>query len=144
MSNIKFPPIFLTLFSAFFCFGSLAIAQDVQDIDDKTKACRTQGFTVLYAWYGLEPCMQFQKIKPEVALNARNSVTAAYPKLKAEIDADSPFAKYSREAGTTWSPYKFNDSQNTESLINICKTQADFLHVAASREDWQTTLACWR
>jgi hypothetical protein len=128
--------LFATLF-----FSSISSADD---LDESENQCRVPGFLVLYNWYQLDTCLKYQGMKHEVALEARKSISKVYPKLQAEVEANSPLAARAKEAATSWPPYDFSDNQNSELLISKCNTSVGFLHLVSSSEDWAPALSCWR
>ena len=136
---MRFLPLFI-----FFVTLFLSSLSSAEDIDENTRQCRAQGFIVLSNWYQLDTCLKYQGMKPEVAMEARKSVSTAYPKLQVEVEANSPFAAKAKEAGTTWLPYNFDNNQNSELLTSLCNTNVRFLKVVTSTKDWGSVLSCWR
>ncbi|NHQ86272.1 hypothetical protein HA050_09100 [Iodobacter sp. HSC-16F04] len=115
-----------------------------QNISDREKECRAQGFIVLYSWYKLDACLKYQTINIETIKEAKNNIFKAYPKLQETVDANSEFSQNAKEAATTWSPYTVEDNQNPEILKIMCKTNLDFLNIVTTREDWKLALSCMR
>lgn len=134
---------FLSLFMLY-AISSFSPSSFAEDGDENLRQCRAQGLIVLSSWYQLDTCLRYQAMGRGVAMKTRRLLAVAYPKLQAEVRANSPFAARAKEAGTASSPYRFDNKENSALLASLCNTSVDFLHTVSASDDWKSALSCWR
>ncbi|MEJ2438489.1 MAG: hypothetical protein P8Z72_02310, partial [Gammaproteobacteria bacterium] len=107
-------------------------------------SCETHGAFSLYAYYQLDLCLKYKGASAQMVKEARNVVSAFYPKLKSLIDKKGPVARHAWSMANTWLPDDFSKKEYSQMLKNMCESDVYVLHLVTKNQEWKAALSCWR
>ena len=115
-----------------------------KDFDPNKRPCFYHGAAAMIDWYQLDLCLKYRAMKPDVVRGARDIIFKTYPKIKFEIETNSPLAHWAKDRGMNSLPYDFSKKENIQVLIDVCKSDVRFLHFITKDAKWTSVLSCWR
>jgi len=104
--------------------------------------CRNVGALILGSWHRVDLCLEHGKLDRQAALQARQRIAEAYPKLSQEIQAGGQLSSAMKEVARAL-PYDLDDAANAELLTGMCETSLGAMRRYVE-PDWKKVLPCWQ